>query len=141
MGVLVPELVKAVIDRAEDVLVVAKSGSVVGAPTADQMKNGVVAIASAGQAAQERYMPLVHQQIGIRCVALSEFEATKLGSLVYEVLHEKRRFVERQASSDQEFLVHFFSVSSGPSLTLGETEDLKEITMILETMVGTEAVS
>lgn len=141
MAALPPELVKAELDTEEDALseAGAGAGTIVGAPTTEQMRSGVVAIASVGQARREQYLPLVRQQLGIRCIGTSEYVAELIGSYIYGRLHERRRRLVRQPSTDELFLVHWTSVSGGPSLTQGETEDFKEVTLVLETMVGTEA--
>lgn len=136
----VPELVMTIL-RGEDTLKdVAPGGVTVGAPEQDKQQLGAVAVAPAGQSRNEKYLPLVRQLIGVRCIATSEVVAERMAGEVKRLLHEVRRRVIAQPSTDQQYLIHWITVTGGPSLVAGVTEDFKEVSLIIEVMVGTEPV-
>jgi len=137
----VPELIMTLLQGAETIEEVAPGGVTVGAPEQNKQQAGAVSLAPAGQSRNEKYLPLVRQLVGIRCIATSELVAERMAGEVKRQLHETRRVIVAQPSTDQRYLIHWITVTGGPSLVAGATEDFKEVTLTVEAMVGTDPVA
>lgn len=137
----VPELVRNVLLQDQSWREVAPGGVVVGPVEAAQVNNAAVAIIPVGQARNERYLPLVRQIVGIRCVAPTVAKAEAVATWVSRSLHERRRMVVRQPSDGKSYLTHYMTVTGGPNLITGPVQDSWEIGLTVEVLAGTEAVS
>lgn len=140
MTISVPELVRVLLEADDKVMEEAQGGVVVGPPSTSEMRKGVLSLAPTGLAKNERDLPLVKVNEGVRCVASTVAKAEYMATLVQEALHEKRRVAVLQPSDGLSYLVHYLTVSGGPSLAMGPTEDFWEVDLTIEVYAGTQAI-
>lgn len=138
MAVNVSELVRAQLKKSSQVVARTNDGTniVIGPASSGEAQEGAVGVVPSGLADVERYVPTVKQNLTIRAYAPSVTEAEELGREIHEDIHEVRRKAITQANGE-EYLVHYISVTGGPSLVIGEFEDIWEILMTVEVMAST----
>lgn len=133
----IPEIIKTFLLNDHEVASITEDRITIGAASNADQVAGAVSILPAGQAATERYTPLVKQLLTVRAHGPSVDAAQLLGNVVHQALHETRRTVVEQADGES-YLVHYISITGGPALTVGEFDNLWETLLTFEVMAGTE---
>lgn len=116
---------------------IAPGGIVVGPANDAQQQAGVVSIVDAGLPVVEKYKPLVWVRTQLRCLSGSLADADMIAHKVQESLHGRVRLVARMASTDQRYLVHMVSVTSGPSMHFDSAETWETL-LFAEAMISTD---
>ena len=110
------------------------------APLAQQ-KLGCVQLRQQGMPRMERDLPLLRSRVKVVCVGPSRDKAERIGRAVYAALHGRSRVVVEQPSDGSQYLIHYTQFVAGPSSGGAETEEIRDEALILELMVGTEALT
>lgn len=109
-------------------------GFIVGPADDKQQQEGVISMVDAGMPKVEKYVPVVWIRAQLRCIAGSLSDAERAARHAYEIFADRRRTVIR-ASDGQDYLLHFTSVSGGPSAHFDSPETW-EYLMWVESLVG-----
>ncbi len=115
-------------------------GAMVGSPTDAQKDSGCIAITEDGQPKQELYLPLVHVRFKVLCTARMLDLAERQGRACFEAFNLRNRTVVTQASTDEDFLVHYTSIMAGPSAVKGDGEHWVSA-LFIYAMIGTDPIT